>query len=245
VQARFQGSLSKNERKDVKYAIFKSLQFVRGVSEKKIAMDKGSGASALIIHLEDSVSPDRTESALKMVRKFLQANKGLSRQQRQVHLLHTNAPRALTALLAIAAGTPYGIKLPKIESSQDKVLLDHYLRAVERHEGATIGRERTIIMVNKTPAEMFELKTNKVASPQLLAFKWDTEHLSSPFCPSTTRFESGVIEFVHQLSRSYASSMRGPQGCSRSKPFPPIYAIRRCSRVRSKPRATLPSRARC
>ena len=51
--------------------ILKSLLFVPGDSEKKMTKAQNSGASALILDLEDSVSPDRTEVARAMVREFL------------------------------------------------------------------------------------------------------------------------------------------------------------------------------
>ena len=43
--------------------ILKSLLFVPGDSDKKIAKAQGSGASALILDLEDSVLPDNKDSA--------------------------------------------------------------------------------------------------------------------------------------------------------------------------------------
>ena len=54
--------------------ILKSLLFVPGDSEKKMGRGQTSGASALILDLEDSVSPDRTDIARAMVREFLQAH---------------------------------------------------------------------------------------------------------------------------------------------------------------------------
>ena len=44
--------------------------------------------------------------------------------------------------LIIKKGKPDGIMLPKVESAQDVVLLDHYLTALEHREGVAHGRVR-------------------------------------------------------------------------------------------------------
>lgn len=182
--------------------VLKSLLFVPGDSEKKMARAQGSGASALILDLEDSVSPDRTDVARVMVREFLQANNDRSRQQLWVRINPLTAPNALPDLVAILAGAPDGIMLPKVESAQDVILLDHYLTALEQREGVTNGRVRIIPVVTETPAAMFELKTYKGASPRLLGLTWGAEDLSTAVGASTNRVESGEYEFTYQLARS-------------------------------------------
>lgn len=182
--------------------ILQSLLFVPGDSEKKMARAQSSGASALILDLEDSVSPDRTDMARVMVREFLQANPDRSRQQLWVRINPLNTPNALSDLVAIVAGAPDGIMLPKVESAQDVVLLDHYLTALEQREGVPHGRVRIIPVVTETPAAIFELKTYKGASPRLLGLTWGAEDLSTALGASTNRVESGEYEFTYQLARS-------------------------------------------
>lgn len=182
--------------------ILKSLLFVPGDSEKKMTRAQGSGASALILDLEDSVSPDRTEVARTMVREFLEAHRDRSRQQLWVRINPLGTANALPDLAAIVAGAPDGIMLPKVESAQDVMLLDHYLAALEQREGVAHGRVRIIPVVTETPAAMFELKTYKGASPRLLGLTWGAEDLSTALGASTNRVESGEYEFTYQLARS-------------------------------------------
>jgi citrate lyase subunit beta/citryl-CoA lyase len=182
--------------------ILKSLLFVPGDSEKKMAKAQNSGASALILDLEDSVSPDRKEMARAMVRGFLQAHPDRSQQQLWVRINPLTTPLALPDLAAIVAGTPDGIMLPKVDSAQEVVLLDHYLTALEQREGVANGRVRIIPVVTETPAAMFELKTYKGASSRLLGLTWGAEDLSTVIGASTNRVESGEYEFTYQLARS-------------------------------------------
>ena len=182
--------------------ILKSLLFVPGDSEKKMTKAQNSGASALILDLEDSVSPDRTEVARAMVREFLQAHPDRSKQQLWVRINPLSTPLALPDLAAIVAGAPDGIMLPKVESAQDVVLLDHYLTALEQREGVSLGHVRIIPVATETPGAMFELKTYKGASARLLGLTWGAEDLSTAIGASTNRVESGEYEFTYQLARS-------------------------------------------
>jgi citrate lyase subunit beta / citryl-CoA lyase len=54
--------------------ILKLLIFVLGYFKKKMAKAQNSHASALILDLEDSVSPERIDLARSLVREFLQAH---------------------------------------------------------------------------------------------------------------------------------------------------------------------------
>ena len=173
-----------------------------GDSEKKMAKAQNSHASALILDLEDSVSPDHIDAARFMVREFLQAHPDRSQQQLWVRINPLTTPLALPDLAAIVAGAPDGIMLPKVESAQDVVLLDHYLTALEQREDVPHGRVRIIPVTTETPGAMFELKTYKGASSRLLGLTWGAEDLSTAIGASTNRVESGEYEFTYQLARS-------------------------------------------
>lgn len=182
--------------------ILKSLLFVPGDSEKKMAKAQNSGASALILDLEDSVSAERIGIARDMVRAFLQAHPDRSKQQLWVRINPLSTLLALPDLAAIVAGAPDGIMLPKAESAQDVMLLDHFLTALEQREGLPLGRVRIIPVVTETPGAMFELKSYKGASARLLGLTWGAEDLSTAIGASTNRVESGEYEFTYQLARS-------------------------------------------
>jgi len=186
----------------MKEIILKSLLFVPGDSEKKMVKALGSNASALILDLEDSVSPEKIDIARAMVRDFLQLNPDRTKQQLWVRINPLSSPLALADLAGIVAGGPDGIMLPKVQSVQDVVLLDHFLSALEQREGVALGHVRIIPVATETPEAMFELKSYKGASARLLGLTWGAEDLSTALGASTNRLENGEYEFTYQLARS-------------------------------------------
>ena len=83
--------------------MLRSLLFVPGDSEKKLAKSISTSADALILDLEDSVSPDRTAIARSMVAEFLKAH-GQRQQQLWVRINPLQTPLALHDLVAVMAG---------------------------------------------------------------------------------------------------------------------------------------------
>ncbi len=186
----------------MKEMTLKSLLFVPGDSEKKMAKAQGSQATALILDLEDSVTAERISLARDMVRDFLLANRDRTKQKLWVRINPIRTPLALTDLAGIVAGGPDGIMLPKIQTIQDVVLLDNYLSALEQREGIPLGQTRIIPVATETPEAMFELKSYRGASARLLGLTWGAEDLSTAVGASTNRLENGEYEFTYLLARS-------------------------------------------
>jgi citrate lyase subunit beta/citryl-CoA lyase len=186
----------------MKEIILKSLLFVPGDSEKKMIKAMASNASALILDLEDSVSVEKIDIARAMVRDLLRSNPDRTKQKLWVRINPLSSPLALADLARIVAGGPDGIMLPKVESVQDVVLLDHFLSALEQREGIPLGHVRIIPVATETPEAMFEIKSYKGASARLLGLTWGAEDLSTALGASTNRLENGEYEFTYQLARS-------------------------------------------
>jgi len=183
-------------------ATLKSLLFVPGDSEKKMAKGHGTNASGLILDLEDSVAPERIDTARSIVRTYLIANADRTRQQVWVRINALSSPMALADLAAIVAGAPDGIMLPKVESAQDVVVLDHYLTALEQREGVAPGSIRILPVVTETPVAMFALNSYRGCSVRLAGLTWGAEDLSAAVGAASNRVESGEYEFTYQLARS-------------------------------------------
>jgi citrate lyase subunit beta/citryl-CoA lyase len=182
--------------------ILKSLLFVPGDSEKKMAKAQSTAASALVLDLEDAVSIERIDAARGMVREYLKSRPDRSRQQLWVRINPLATPMSLPDLVAVAGGAPDGIMLPKVESARDVVVLDHYLTALEQRDGVAAGSIRIIPVATETPQAMFALDTYRGASPRLACLTWGAEDLSTAVGASTNRVESGEYEFTYQLARS-------------------------------------------
>ena len=94
----------------------RSMLFVPGDSERKLAKSESSGADALILDLEDSVAAGRRPVARGLVRAYLDAPRG-RRVWVRINPLETD--EALLDLAAVVGGRPDGIMLPKTGSGAD------------------------------------------------------------------------------------------------------------------------------
>lgn len=182
--------------------ILRSMLFVPGDSERKLAKGAGSLADALILDLEDSVAPDRTSVARGLVRAYLDSRPDRTRQQLWVRINPLATDQALPDLAAIVGGAPDGILLPKPDGAGDIVLLDHYLTALEAREGLPLGAIRIIPVATETARAVFALGSYAGSSARLAGLTWGAEDLSTALGASTNRAAGGAYAFTYELARS-------------------------------------------
>jgi citrate lyase subunit beta/citryl-CoA lyase len=180
----------------------RSMLFVPGDSERKLAKGESSGADALVLDLEDSVPADRLVTARSMVREYLAGHRERVRPQLWVRINPLSTEKALPDLAAIAGGAPDGILLPKTESAADIVAAGHYLSALEVREGLAPGSIRIFAVATETPAALFTMGSFAGCSPRLAGLTWGAEDLSAALGAATNRDDKGELEFTYRLARS-------------------------------------------
>jgi citrate lyase subunit beta / citryl-CoA lyase len=180
----------------------RSMLFVPGDSERKLAKGESSGADALVLDLEDSVPAERLVTARSMVREYLASHRERARQQLWVRINPLSTAKALPDLAAITAGAPDGILLPKTESADDVVAAGHYLLALEVREGLPPGSVRIFAVATETPAALFTMGSFAGCSPRLAGLTWGAEDLSAALGAVTNRDDHGELEFTYRLARS-------------------------------------------
>jgi len=180
----------------------RSLLFVPGDSERKLAKGLAGNADALILDLEDAVSVERIDVARGMVREALKGQRDRSRQQLWVRINPIDSPLALGDLAAIMPGAPDGIMVPKSDSAADTVTLGHYLSALETRDGLPLGATRILPVATETPGAMFALGSYAGAGTRLAGLTWGAEDLSTAVGASTNRLLDGEYEFTYKLARS-------------------------------------------
>ncbi|GAB2895641.1 HpcH/HpaI aldolase/citrate lyase family protein [Paralcaligenes ginsengisoli] len=181
--------------------IFRSLLFVPGDSERKLAKGETSGADALVLDLEDAVDISRLPVAREMVHQYL-ASRPSRTQALWVRINPLDSGLALDDLAAVVRGRPDGILLPKGSGAAHIELLDHYLAALEIRDGVEPGSVSIIPVASETPTAVFALGGYKNSSPRLKALTWGAEDLAAAIGASTNRLENGEYEFTYQLARS-------------------------------------------
>jgi citrate lyase subunit beta/citryl-CoA lyase len=179
----------------------RSLLFVPGDSERKLAKAESSPADALILDLEDAVAPSRTAIARGMVLDYLKAHTDRSRRQLWVRINPLSTPAALLDLMVVA-GAPDGLMLPKVDSAADVVRLAHMLDALEVREGVAAGRIGILPVATETPVSLFALGSYAGCSPRLAGLTWGAEDITAALGASTNREASGEYSDVCRMART-------------------------------------------
>ncbi|CAB3628063.1 HpcH/HpaI aldolase/citrate lyase family protein [Achromobacter pestifer] len=179
----------------------RSMLFVPGDSERKLAKAPGSGADALILDLEDAVDVARLPTARVMVREYLAARPA-SGPQLWVRINPLDSGLALDDLAAVVRAAPDAILLPKGQGARDIVVLDHYLTALEAREGLPVGAIGIMPVATETAGAMFNLGSYADCSARLRGLTWGAEDLAAVLGAASNRREDGEYDFTYQLARS-------------------------------------------
>lgn len=182
----------------------RSMLFIPGDSEKKLAKADDSGADALILDLEDSVSPEQKPRARELVRAFLGARPRAGRKsQCWVRINSLASGHALADLAAIAGGAPDGILQPKTNAPGDVRQLSHYLDALEAAHELDAGSIAIMPIATETAIAPFHLGEFASARlERLMGLTWGAEDLSSAIGASSNLDASGEWSFTYKMARS-------------------------------------------
>ena len=183
--------------------MLRSLLFVPGDSEKKLAKAERVDADALILDLEDSVTADQAGTARDRVVSFLRAHpKGSRTKALWVRINPVQNQPSLEDLGAVIRGEPDAILLPKCRNGDDLVLLDHYLDALEVRDGLPRGGIKIAPTLTETPRSIIEAHSFIERSARLLAFSWGPMDLAAALQATTNRGDDGEYDAPYQLARS-------------------------------------------
>ena len=177
----------------------RSLLFVPGDSEKKLAKGLGSGADALIVDLEDSVALDNKPAARRMAAEFIASAKDGPALYVRVNDLSTGLTD--DDLAAVVKAGPAGIMLPKSNSGEDVGRLAVRLRVHEAEAGIEDGATRIIPIITETPAGVLAAGTYAGTSARLAGLTWGAEDLSAEVGAAATRDEAGLYTDLFRFAR--------------------------------------------
>jgi citrate lyase subunit beta/citryl-CoA lyase len=179
----------------------RSLLFVPGDSEKKLAKAESCSADVIILDLEDAVAPSSKAKARGIVAEYLKSLKVRKlRFYVRVNALSTGLADA--DLDAVVPGRPDGIMLPKSAGGADAIALGAKLAAREAINGLPDGAIRTIPIATETTASIFQMGSYRGASARMEALTWGGEDLSAEVAAETNRLEDGNYTMPYQLARS-------------------------------------------
>jgi len=179
----------------------RSLLFVPGDDERKIAKGLASAADALILDLEDAVAPRKKSVARELCARTLASADTRNKLFVRINALDT--ADALFDLAAIVGGRPFGVVLPKCRGGDDVRLVGHYLTALEAKERVAVGAIRVLPIVTESGAAMFGLGSyDNPPIPRLCGMLWGGEDLAADVGAIANRDEEGRYAAPYQLARS-------------------------------------------
>jgi len=181
----------------------RSLLFVPGDSPKKLDKGMASGADALIVDLEDSISAGNKKAAREIALAFL--NDARNAKGRPRLLVRVNAiDTGLTEgdLDAVMAAAPDASMLPKAEGGASVMHLDAKLAVREAQHGLPDNSTTIVALATETATAMFLVGTFRNASPRLTGLTWGAEDLSADLGAQANRDKDGQFLDPYRLARS-------------------------------------------
>jgi citrate lyase subunit beta/citryl-CoA lyase len=182
----------------------RSLLFVPATGGSKLDKAMASGADAVILDLEDSITPERKtharEAALEYL-KAMQAKKQRPRLLVRINGLDTGMTDA--DLDVIVAGAPDAVLFPKAEGGATVTHLDAKLTAREAIAGLPEGSIKILAQTVESAMGLFTTGTYRNASPRLIGMTWGPEDLSAELSAEANREPDGTLTEPYRLARSF------------------------------------------
>jgi citrate lyase subunit beta/citryl-CoA lyase len=181
----------------------RSLLFTPADSPKKLDKAMGSGADAVIVDLEDSISPEGKAAARSSAADFLRD--AVHQTTRPYLLVRVNgiATGLIDADLdAVIAAKPDAIMLPKAEGGAAIVHADAKLNVREAIAGLPQGQTKIVAIATETAAALFLAGTYRGASARLTGLTWGAEDLSAELGAEANRDAQGRWLDPYRLARA-------------------------------------------
>jgi citrate lyase subunit beta/citryl-CoA lyase len=180
----------------------RSLLFVPADSAKKLDKAMTSGADALIVDLEDSITVDRKARGRNSAAAFLKD--ALAAKPRPFILVRVNGLQTdLTDadLDAIVPAKPDAVMLPKAEGGASVVHTGAKLAVREATSGLPDGSVKILPIATETAAALFLAGTFAGSSSRLMGLTWGAEDLSAELGAEANRGADGHFLDPYRLAR--------------------------------------------
>jgi citrate lyase subunit beta/citryl-CoA lyase len=181
----------------------RSLLFVPGDDRRKLDKALESGADALIVDLEDSVSPAAKQVARDVASGFLEdVRRRLTRPRLIVRINALGTPQNEADLDALMPCAPDAIMLPKAEGGIDIQHLSAKIAVREAESALVDGSTKIIAIATETARGVFALGTYAGASHRLAALTWGAEDLAADLGAETNRAVDGRYSEPYRIARA-------------------------------------------
>lgn len=181
--------------------LLRSMLFIPGDSEKKLAKAAEVKADAVIVDLEDSVAAPRKDAARKLALEFLKSRPGKSKLFVRINPLDSDAPRH--DLAAVIAGRPDGIVFPKAAGAASLETISRELDALEKQHGVKAGSTPILAIAAESALGVLTVGEYAKAKPaRLIGLSWGPWDLAADLGAATNRDADGNFGFTYCMAMS-------------------------------------------
>jgi citrate lyase subunit beta/citryl-CoA lyase len=176
--------------------LLRSLLFVPGDSERKLAKAQAVPADALIVDLEDSVEASRKDRARELATEFLGERAEIRARTIWIRVNAVGDARFAADVEAAVQSRADGIVLPKPRTAADVLELSGRLDLLDA------ARMKILPIATETPASVLALGEYSRCGPRLAALAWGAEDLSTAVGATTAVDARGAWLPPYELVRS-------------------------------------------
>jgi citrate lyase subunit beta/citryl-CoA lyase len=193
----------------------RSLLFVPGDDEKKLAKALSSGADALIVDLEDSVALPAKSAARATAAAFLREARGRSPRPRLIVRVNPLGGDLTEADLdAVMPEAPDAIMLPKCLCGANVQQLGAKLAVCEAEHSLADGATRILAIATESARALFGFASYVGCSRRLEGLAWGGEDLSADLGAETNRLPDGAYAAPYAFARTMTLIGAGAAGVS-------------------------------
>lgn len=192
--------------------------FVPGANEKMLAKSLDTAADALVLDLEDAVTPEMKDDARAIVAGWL-ADVDFGRHERVVRINPVDSPWFRADVEATMASPPDAYLVPKVQGPDDVRLVDRVVSELEARHGIEPGTVTLIVLGTETPRGLLAID-GLVCVARVDALTWGAEDLSAAIGAKRNRDADGRYLPIFEHARTMTMLAAAAAGV---QPFDTVF----------------------
>ena len=179
--------------------IRRAAHFVPGANEKMLDKSLATNADALILDLEDAVTPENKDSARTTVAGWLEQI-DFGRKEKVVRINPLGSPWFERDIEETMANPPDSYLVPKVNDVNEVAQIDALIAEHELTYGYSENQVKLLILGTETPQGLLSIG-NLAANPRVDALTWGAEDLSAAIGSRANRSVDGsYLPYLNMLA---------------------------------------------
>lgn len=192
--------------------------FVPGANEKMLGKSLDTEADALVLDLEDAVTPEMKDDARGIVSAWLR-DVDFGRHERVVRINPVDSPWFRADVEATMVHPPDTYLVPKVQGPDDVRLVDRVVSELEAQHGHPAGGVKLILLGTETPRGFLAID-QLVCVPRVDALTWGAEDLSAAIGARARRDAQGRYLPIFEHARTMTMLAAAAAGV---QPFDTVF----------------------